>query len=1485
MEPLGSYERRHFVQTPFSLRCTAASGMRLDRSLSYFHSPQNMKRIFFALFLTAFLSVRGAAAPDPLQTSVTDRDADESTYAEWTDGTERPLKPKSPSDHETQPAWILMTGSAVGGHSGVTFGDSNTPGPRHLRLGFKAPIAAGSFVVRGGGRLSVLKPEAAYPGKLDDDSQWIPAERIVGGKVSNAEAGNDDYAVWVLPRAVETRALRFTHNADITEKKYAGWLGGVCVLPSRVANLAPQATATASANGKAEKKINNESIDGIWGQWANIDVKSEEHGAVISAEHPETILLTWPVPVKLHGVGVLHVGFGTAEVQAYVGRSDVHPREADESGWKTIKSFAGLKNCYPASMGGSFLDFGQDVTTRALRLRITAPQAESGHPHMAGHTKGGTRIWLGECLALTSLTDNTLLQTAVLPPEAPSEHPPIPVKFTLSEAGWVTLVIEDSQGKRVRNLISDVHFEKGENTAWWDGSDDLGRDVSAASHGLYLIPTQFVPPGAYRVRGLWHKQVDVRYEMGVYTGGETPWETGDRTGGWLANHTPPSAALFVPDALGQGPTMLIGSYVSEGTAGLAWLDLDGHKWKGQNWVGGTWTGAPFLARDTGAHALPDVYAYVAAAWEAVKEPKGHVSKAEIRITGLTNKEDKAIAKISFVPTQTAKGAVDWKSEMGGIAAHDGLLVASLMPHNKLIFIEAQTGKTAGELTIPSPRGVAFDGSGRLLVLSGKSLVRFAAPLDPAKPGTPETVIATGLEDSSGLTIDDKGTLYVSDRGNSHQVKAFTASGKLVRTYGHAGVPKAGPYDSAHMNHPRGLAVDSQGRLWVAEEDYQPKRVSVWTSDGTLAKTFYGPCEYGGGGQIDPEDRTKFYYNGMEFALDWTKGADHITSIFYRPEKEGLPLAFRSGPPQTVFHFKDRRYWTDTYNSNPTGGHSSSFLFTDRNGVAVPCAAAGNANEWDLLKDPKFASVWPAGSDPNADPHTDKSVFFFWNDLNGDGQVQPEELTLKRGRSGSISVQSDLSFVVSRFDGKAIQWAPIRFTDQGVPIYNLEAGKTVVDGVQNPPSSGGDQVLVAADGWSVETTATKPFDPHGLSGAKNGVPMWSYPSPWPGLHASHEAPAPDRPGMIVGHTRLLGDFIKAGSETMWMLNGNPGMIYVFTEDGLFVTQLFQDMRLGRHWGMPKAERGMLLNDITPGDENFWPSVTRTPDGAVLLNAGRTSSLLQVTGLETVRRLDPIPLQVTTEDIDHARDYFTKAEAARQAARGRGILTVALRNDAPVVDGKLDDWSTAAWADIDKRGTGAYFNSNSKPYDVTGAVCISGRNLYAAWKTGDKDLLKNSGDVPNAPFKTGGALDLMIGANPDASPKRLNPVEGDTRLLVTMIGGKPKALLYRAVVAGAKDPVPFSSPGRTIHFDRVDDVSSQVQLASDGNGDFEISVPLDVLGLKPASGQKIQGDIGILRGTGNTTTQRVYWSNKATNIVADVPSEAELKPGLWGRWEFK
>ena len=103
-------------------------------------------------------------------------------------------------------------------------------------------------------------------------------------------------------------------------------------------------------------------------------------------------------------------------------------------------------------------------------------------------------------------------------------------------------------------------------------------------------------------------------------------------------------------------------------------------------------------------------------------------------------------------------------------------------------------------------------------------------------------------------------------------------------------------------------------------------------------------------------------------------------------------------------------------------------------------------------------------------------------------------------------------------------------------------------------------------------------------------------------------------------------------------------------------------------------------------------------------------------------------------------------------------------------------------------------------------------------------------------------MMVGADPAANPTRTLPWPAMTALLVTLIGGKPHALLYRPVVpGGAKRVVPFSSPSRTINIDRVDDVSGDFEFAA-ADGNYEFSIPLSTLGLNPAAGPRAQGRRG-------------------------------------------
>jgi DNA-binding beta-propeller fold protein YncE len=1063
-----------------------------------------------------------------------------------------------------------------------------------------------------------------------------------------------------------------------------------------------------------------------------------------------------------------------------------------------------------------------------------------------------------------------------LPPAPEQPHPPIPVRFHLAKDGFVTLVIDDNATlRRVRNLVSETWFAAGDNVVWWDGCDDLGRDQESARHGIYNIPAHPVTPGRYRVRGLTRGPLGLRFEFSIYNAGHPAWETADNTGCWLTNHTPPQAALYVPGDRSPtgGPLVYLGSYVSEGGHGLAWVDLDGVKQGGRGWVGGNWTAAPFLCRDSGEHRDANTFLYVGSAWEG-----------ELRLTAITTKGDKPVVKYQFAGGKAA-------SALAGIAVRDGLLAASLPKQKSVLLVDAKAGKVLGELPVDDPRGVWWLPSGELLALAGKQLLRLT--LDPNFPqtvnATHQTVIAEGLEDPQQVTTDRAGNLYVSDQGASHQVKVFSSAGKLLRAIGHAGAPAPGPYDPLHMNHPEGLTIDERDHLWVAEQDYQPKRVSVWTLDGQLVKAFYGPGQYGGGGTLDPRDKTRFYYNGMEFKLDWKAGTDRLVNVFHRPLPGDMPLPNgfgTGGEPEFPIYAEGRQYFSNWNDSNPTNGAPIAIIWQLKDGLARPVAALGRANDWDLLKTAPFKKLWPAGIDLKGE-YWRNQCLFLWSDRNGDGQCQPEEVTMIKAAGGGVTVGDDLSFVESRVDGTARRYKVTGFAPGGAPLYDLAAGEALASGVNGPTSSGGDQALVSPSGWTVETLGVAPFAPESICGVFGGQARWQYPSLWPGLHASHESPPPDRTGELIGTTRLLGSFVSptdSNAGRIFAVNGNMGPMYLLTEDGLFVASLFRDMRAGRSWSMPNAVREMPLDDVSPHDENFWPSITQTADGQVYLVDGARTSLVRVDGLSSIRRLPDTGLDVTPAMLQACAAWTVQSETLRQAALGPKQLKVALRAVAPTVDGKLDDWAGAAWASIDKRGVAAYFDSNSKPYDVTGAVAIAGDRLYAAFRTGDKDLLRNSGEVPNAPFKCGGALDLMIGANPTADPKRARPVAGDLRLCVTRVKGKTLALLYRAVVPGTKEPVPFSSPWRTITFDQVQDVSDQVQLASGPTGEYELSVPLATLGLGPKPGLTIQADLGVLRGNGFQTTQRVYWSNKATGITADVPSEAELTPALWGRWTF-
>ena len=287
-----------------------------------------------------------------------------------------------------------------------------------------------------------------------------------------------------------------------------------------------------------------------------------------------------------------------------------------------------------------------------------------------------------------------------------------------------------------------------------------------------------------------------------------------------------------------------------------------------------------------------------------------------------------------------------------------------------------------------------------------------------------------------MALDAAGNFYISDRGHSHQVKVFSPAGKLLRAIGKAGEPATGDYDPLHMNNPNGLGIDSQGRVWVAEDDYHPKRVSLWTAEGELLRGFLRP------GRIWRRRRARFA--GQKPLLLQGTGIPSRLAAGDRPAGAGLLSARAncSKPtaapilPTRLFIRRHARASDISRAATPTcrpAAITASFIWHDDGPQARLVAALGNAHGWRVLKSEPFRALWPEGVNPLGDEHQNPAAFS-WSDRDGDGLPQPAEVKIVKAVCGGVTTMHDLSFVCARFDGKTVEFTPTGYNEHGAPQY-------------------------------------------------------------------------------------------------------------------------------------------------------------------------------------------------------------------------------------------------------------------------------------------------------------------------------------------------------------------------------------------------------------------------------------------------------------------
>jgi hypothetical protein len=1106
----------------------------------------------------------------------------------------------------------------------------------------------------------------------------------------------------------------------------------------------------------------------------------------------------------------------------------------------------------------------------------------------------------------------------------------IPVRFSLEKPGYVTLVIEDANGRRVRNLLAEEKFAAGEHTVYWDGAD--GADVH-----LHKTRGTLVNPGQYVVRGLVRDELKLIYEFAVYNPGHPPWgardnKTGLNFGRWLSDHNQPSGALFLPNGspAGKASQLMFCAGGAEWGDGFMWLDLDGRKLHGQRWAGGVFAGAERLARDAGSDGVPGVYAYsIKGKREKNKKNPDAVPQVGVQIMAFTDKKDAGQGQAPFEdvrvlgqdrPLQGRHAVAPGASPVSGIAAWNGLVVVSAVCDDQLLLIDAKknsdttetTGKKGkkgkeggslgeeiGTVELVQPRGLVFNEKGDLFALSGAKLLLFpdaGKALRAKQLPQPRVLVERGLDEPTDVTLDKDGNLYVSDRG-THQVKVFSPEGKPLRTLGKPGGVQLGNYDEQRMFNPAQVAVTSAGEVWVAENSFTPRRISRWKADGAFVRAYYGPPGYGGGGRITPDGKSVIYCHGdpwnaqatLAFDLDWGKGTGTLRAITHwadLPDGSVLKLPGGHGPA-TSFEHQGKRYFHNA--SYLQGCIGELGIWMERDGKLVPVAALGQPADWKrvLLSD-AFKGKLPPGVDPNGT--FGGGPPFAWADLNDDGKVQPNELRWYQPESGKggrkkvagFTVQS--GFVLLTADGKRME--PIEFTKSGIPIYDWDKTTPWAKDAEGTKNIGG-MVQLGEDGTIMQFGVP-------IVGWKNGARVWTYPCEWQGVHASHASLKPRWGGDISSGMKNPGPLFKprrGDAGQMWALSSNWGCVHLGTSDGLYVGTVMRDARTAEGWPA-SVKRGDNVNDYTNGQESFGVSLQQLDDGRIILSVGgEMIGLCRLEGLDSVRRLPRQTVTVGPSELQAALKMQADLRAEQKAAQDS--IKVRIDEKSRPATATLADWKDADWAIIEKARIPV--GMGTKPMEMKGAMRVCGDRLHVAWLLRNgANFLDNSVETPASLFKSGAALDLMLGAA-GADAGRKNPVAGDQRILIARTPGQKgtlTAMLYRQKSSTPGNKQTFSSPWRSIEFDDVREITPSVAFKEsppipDQPTDrrlYEVSIPLELLGLKVKQGTIIRGDIGYLRGTPGQTSERVYWHNKVTGLIADVPGEALLDPARWGTIEF-